>query len=375
MRLYRSRFLIVILLVMCMIVPGVYATWTFYDLPEPAYESMLVGLKNFSYGPFYITNIEQVGGDYSSASTIKIAETKVESNVTLSNSTSSTVVYNITFYNSTDISYYYKDTQDLSWNNNRITYEVSDIEQKEEVPGKSYTSLTLTYKYENGVPTNKTLLAQLQFNFVVDKDSIGVIVAQTAVNRFEQILNNKIADNSYETLENTMNNRGNNSSVVTYIGNVSGATDADSKFIEEIFTSEFLKMDLDGDGKSEPITIMIKRENLDGDETTGDDYTYMERSFWGNGTYKTVKGAEFTIYITSEGFSSNTLNVYAATFTKLSGANEWVEAVPLTKGTAKANNYNGWGSNNSFNTDTWQSTDKKTMDTLATEAIKKLKQA
>lgn len=374
MRLYRSRFLIVILLVMCMIVPGVYATWTFYDVPEPAYESMLVGLKNFSYGPFYITNIEQVGGNYSSASTIKIAETKVESNVTLSNSTSSTVVYKITFYNSTDISYYYDDTQDLSWNNNRITYEVSGIEQKEEVPGKKYTSLILTYKYENGVPRDKTLLAQLQFNFVVDKNSIGVVVAQTAVNRFEQILNNKIAANSYQTLEDRMNKRGNYSSVVTYIGNVSGATDADSKFIEEIFTSEFLKMDLNGDGKPEPITIMIKRENLDGDETTGDDYTYTERTYWGSRD-KTVKGAEFTIYITSEGFSSSPLNVYASTFTKLPGAKEWVEAVPLTKGTAKANNYNGGSGSNSFDTDTWLSTDEKTMDKLATDAINNLKQA
>ena len=375
MRLYKSRLLILMLLVVCMVFPGVYATWTFYENPQPAYESMLVGLKSFSYGPFYITKIEQVSGEYSSESTIKIADTKVESNVTLSDSTSSTVVYNITFYNSTDISYYYKDTQDLSWSNNRITYEVSDIEQKEEVPGKSYTSLTLTYKYDNGVPTSKTLSAQLQFNFVVDKDSIGVVVAQTAVSRFEQILNNKIADNSYETLENTMNSRGRNSSVVTYIGNVAGATDANSTYIEEVFTSEFLKMDLDGDGKSEPITIMIKRENLDGDETTGDDYTYTEGGWLGGSTYKTVKGVEFTIYITSEGFSSNTLNVYAATFTKLPGAKEWIEVVPLTKGTARANNYNGWGSNNSFNTDTWQSTDKETMDTLATDAIGKLKQA
>ena len=364
-----------ILLVVCMVVPSVGATWVFYENPLPAYENMLVGLKAFAYGPFYITKIEQVGGDYSSATTLKIADTDVESNVTLSNSTSSTVVYNITFYNSTDVSYYYKDTQVLSWDNDGITYTVTDIEQKEEVPAKTYTSLTLTYKYENGVPTDKDLLAKLHFNFVVDKESIGVVVAQTAVNRFEQILNNKIFDNSYEVLENTMNAHGSNSSIVTYIGNVAGATNADSKFIEEMFTSEFLQMDLDGDGKSEPITIMIKRENLDSDETTGDDYTYTEGGWFGNTTYKTVKGVEFTIYITSEGFSSRTLNVYASTFTKLPGGNEWIEVVPLTKGTATANNYNGWGASNSFNTDTWKSTDGKTMDTLATEAIKKLKQA
>jgi hypothetical protein len=114
---------------------------------------------------------------------------------------------------------------------------------------------------------------------------------------------------------------------------------------------------------------MIKRENLDGNSQTGDEYVYKNLL----GINQTVYGAEMTIYITSEGFSSNTLTVYAATFTKLNGSDTWIEVVPLTKGTATANRYSiGVGGNNSFNTDTWKSDNKETMDTLTERAMASL---
>jgi hypothetical protein len=162
--------------------------------------------------------------------------------------------------------------------------------------------------------------------------------------------------------------------MVTYVGNVAGADTGDSRLVQELFTDEFLSMDLDGDGKSEPITLMIKRENLDGNEYTGAAYSYAQSSWWGSQSTKTVRGAEFTLYITSEGFSSNTLTVYAATYTKFQSKDEWVEVVPLTKGTATANNYSSgnWGTKNSFNTDTWKSEAGKTMDELTKTAIENM---
>ena len=60
-----------------------------------------------------------------------------------------------------------------------------------------------------------------------------------------------------------------------------------------------------------------------------------------------------------------TMVVYAASFTKLVGSEKWTELVPLTKGTADANNYSGYGSANSFNTDTWLSDTGKSMKELA----------
>lgn len=368
MRFLKNQFLI-LLLSICMMSSGVYAAWVYMQSPDPQFQSIAVAIQGFTYGPFYITKVETVGGNYSSATAKKTGETDIESNITLNNQESSSVVLHVTFYNSTDVSYYYKDTETVSSNNEKIGYTVSDIEQKEEVSARTFKTITVTYHYKNGVANNKSLLSKLHFNFVIDKDSIGIVAAQTAVTRFEAILNNEVAQNSYQILEDGMNARGSNASSVSYIGNVAGAKDDDSLLIEQLFTQEFLTMDLDGDGVSEPITLMIKRENLDGDESTGDDYTY-DSLF---GIDRTVKGVEFTLYITSEGFDSSKLNVYAATYTKLPGSDKWVQVVPLTKGTATANRYTiGFGKNNSFNTDTWKSTDGQTMDTLTKNAIKNL---
>ena len=151
---------------------------------------------------------------------------------------------------------------------------------------------------------------------------------------------------------------------MTYIGNVAGSSDDDSKVIQTLFGDEFMSMDLDGDGKAEPITIMIKREDIDGNAATGGSYTYTNwfREY-------TVNGVEMTIYITSENLNNvsngKSVVVYAASFTKLPNQSEWTDLVPLTKGTANANNYSGYGSANSFNTDTWVSDSGKTIKELA----------
>ena len=353
------------LLLLCLCVSGVFATWVYIGSPEPAETTLLASLGNFTYGPFYITKAEIVGGSYANASVTKKSDVNITADIELNKNTSSTVVVEVTFYNNTEVSYYYNKTETISSNNDSISYSVTGIEQKEEVPSKTFKTLKVTFEFDSNNTSNTSLLSELHFNFVVDKSSIGTIVAQTAVGRFADILNNVVADDSYQTLEDAMNNRGgsfNKGSAVTYIGNVSGAANADSQMIMLLFTEEFLAMDLDGDGESEPITLMIKRENLDGDASTGASYTYTS---WGR--EYTVNGVEMTIYITSEGFDSNTLVVYAATFTKMYNETKWVQIVPLTKGTATANNYNGYGAANSFNTDTWKSDNGKTIETLVSE--------
>ena len=358
--------LIGLLLLICLLVPGVFAQWIYYTDPEPIQIAIQHSMVRITYPPFYITNIEITGGSYGNASFVKTDDTDAKAVITLNNNTSSTVVAEVTFYNGSDVSYYYNKTETISSSNNKITYEVSGISQKEEVPSKTYKTLNVIFKYSGSDTSSRSLTSELHFNFVIDKSSIGIVAAQTAVTRFGDVLNNVIFENSYQTLEDYMNNRGSNFSTVSYVGNVSGANDSDSKFMQELFTNEFLNMDLDGDGKSEPITIMIKREDLDDNAQTGDSYTY--KGLLGN---RTENGAEMTIYITSEGFSSSKLVVYAATFTKLQGSSEWIQIVPLTKGTATANNYNSgiFGTKNSFNTDSWESDNGKSMESLVKAAM------
>lgn len=348
-------------------VSGVFAIWHYWGPSKSGKGLLSSSIADFEYGTVYITKVLSTDGDYSSVSIKKVGTLNIGGEVTLNSQKGSSVTYAVTFYNSTDVSYYYNETQVVSWDNDKIGYTVSGISQKDEIPAKTYRTINVTFAYATNDVSEAVLSSNLHFNFVVDKESIGGIVAQTAVDRFRDILNNKVAPDSYDTLENAMSDRSgwNKASAVTYIGNVSGSNSTDSKVIETLFGEEFMSMDLDGDGKAEPITIMIKRENLDGNNSTGADYTYTS---WGR--EYVVSGVEMTIYITSQNLdnvsSGQSVTVYAASFTKLPNSQEWVQLVPLTKGEADANNYDGYGSANSFNTDTWISVDGKTIEEHAT---------
>lgn len=355
-----------VFVVLSLSVSGVLAIWHYFGPSEAGNSSINTSLSNFKYGTIYITKTSVIDGDYSSTSIKKVSELNIGGDLVLNAESGSSITVAVTFYNSTDVSYYYNETQVVSWDNDKISYELSGIEQKDEIPAKTFKTINVTLAYDSADLSNRELSLVLHFNFVVDKESIGGIVAQTAVDRFRDILNNKVYDGSYSDLITGMDNRSgfNKASAITYIGNVSGSTSNDSKLIETLFGEEFMSMDLDGDGKTEPITMMIKRENLDGNNSTGADYTY---SSWGR--EYTVNGVEMTIYITSQSLDNvsngQTVVVYAASFTKLPGAQEWTDLISLTKGTAKANNYGGYGSANSFNTDTWESDDGKTIEQLA----------
>jgi len=354
------------LLVLCMMATGVLAQWVYPTQADPWAGGLSAGVGTFHYGMLYITKVEVVGGSYTSASAQKKSEVNMDASLELGANVASSVQVEVTFYNSTDVSYYYNETQTVSKNNNNITYAVTGIAQKDEVPAKTFKTVTVTFSYSGSNTSAAALAAELHFNFVVDKDSIGIVAAQTAVQRFQDILNNVVTADSYQTLEDSMNNRGRLAYQVTYIGNVAGSgDDGDSAVFTELFGKDFIEIDLDGDGKPEPITMMIKRLNLDGNESTGDSYTYRQYGFINT----TVNGVEMSLYITSEGFEVSPLVVYGTTFTKMPGSTEWIPIVPLTKGEAYANNYGGGSGANSFDTDTWVADNGKTMEQLVKEAM------
>lgn len=358
------------LLLVCASVGCVFATWDYTDgPPESVGAGVDFALNEFRYGMLYITRISVVGGTHSNAQPSQVGDLNMHADIVLNKQKGSSAVVEVTFYNNTQNSFYYNKTETISWNNELIDYTVDGIEKREEIAGYSYKTIQVTFAYTGNDVSVATLLGELHFNFVVDKDSIGDIVALSAVDRFKAILNNETADDSYQTLEDAMNNRRgfNTASAVTYIGNVAGSTSADSKVIKNLFGEEFMSMDLDGDGVTERITMMIKRENLDGDATTGDSYTYTN---WGDNV--TVNGVEMTLYITAADLNNvsngKSVVVYAAAFTKLPGSDTWTELVPLVKGAADANNYGGYGNANSFNTDTWLSDTGKSIEVLAAQS-------
>ncbi len=369
----RTGICIILLFAMLLSMGGVLAVWTYAYDPETKEGSIVANANSFKYGYIYITETKTVGGSYQSAESVKKSETSVDANVKLHGEASSNAVIEVTFYNSTDVSYYYDTTEEVTDSQN-VDFSVSGIAQKDEIPSKTYKTITLTFSYNSQDTSDTNYLGTLNFKFTLDKDSIGNIVAHTITGKFEEILNGEIASDSYNQLTEAMNSRGtgyNAGSSITYIGNVAGAASDDSQAIVDLFGTDAFNMDLDGDGNTEPVTIMVKRENLDDNTATGDSYSYQN---W-RGETITVHGNEMTIYITAESFSNtsrgDSVVVYASIFTKNPESEEWVQIVPLTKGTADANNYEGsfFGSANSFNTDTWVDENRNTVETLVRNAL------
>ncbi len=340
----KLKHFIGILMLLCTVaIGGIFSAWDYLTPPAPAESGLSLSTGAFRFGMLYIT---EISGNASKTGDLTV-------NVTSDGAAT------LTLYNSTNVTYYYNTAETSG-----VECTVSNIAQGDSVAPSSYCTLSLSFSGAGDI----------LLRFVIDPNDIEDVVANTALDRFADILNDPA---NYQTLEDGMNNRDggwNKSSAVTYIGNVLGASNSDSEILGGLFGDDVMSMDLDGDGTVEPITMMIKREDLDSNAGTGDSYTYTSSS-WGNTQENTVNGAEMTLYITAQSFDNvrngDSIVVYAATFTKYSGESEWFELVSLTKGTADANNYNGslWGDTNSFNTDTWRSDDGKTIEELVLAAL------
>ena len=137
-----------------------------------------------------------------------------------------------------------------------------------------------------------------------------------------------------------MNATGGGRVSTSYIGNVAGATDADTQTVNELFTVDgksLLTLDLKGDGTETNVTAMIKREDIGG-----------------------TSANEMVIYMTGQEITGtvlrpSTVQVFAAIYAQ-NDAGEWVQKGELFEGTATTNPYYISWNHNSFNTDTWKST-------------------
>ena len=130
----------------------------------------------------FITEIkcfQQDGYDNSLCNTNDIQssyQTSVHSKIKLDNSIDSTITYQITVLNNSDVSYYFDETiylvGDNTFSNQNITFELktedntSEFLQNTEVPSKTYTKFNLIFKYkDNADILNNDLESLLNFNF------------------------------------------------------------------------------------------------------------------------------------------------------------------------------------------------------------------
>ena len=303
-------------------------------------DELTVSGQGTAKGP-KIVYISAVTVSSGTATNITRSGTLLSSKVTLGSSGTAQTVLRVTVKNNTDYPYVfngitYTEGPD-TYDNTAITVAASAKKGLEVASGAS-TSFDLTFKYKNGASSNRTLNSVINLAFVPPDEYVPEIAVKGAIGQFGNILNDPV---SYNKLTDAMDKTGitdrwSNS----YIGNVAGATDADSQAVNELFMVDgksLLTLDLKGDGTETHVTAMIKREDIGG-----------------------TSAKEMVIYMTGEEISGNLLKhtdlqVFAAIYVQ-NDAGEWVQKGELFEGTAKSNAYFASWNDNSINTDTWKST-------------------
>ena len=290
------------------------------------------------------------------------ASTVHSSTVDLSKSQGS-ASFTITVFNNTGYTYYFDKMvwDNDAYDNNSIVPTLSGISAKYELKNLETVTFTVTFSYKSASQaSNSVLNSVINYQFVPNADDAGDIAVDNAISKFGEILNDDSLGGAFETLINSMDDSGSRANE-TYIGNVVGADSADTQAINALFTDEimnYLILQI-GDGDAKQVTAIIKREPLDGSDSTGTDIV-------GDNGSVTTAGCEMTIYLTPDdipedriifGNGGSSITVYAAVFTT-DESGKWYQLSPLYEGTATTNNYDGnalFATANSFNTDTWRS--------------------
>lgn len=347
-----------LLIISFAVIPGVFANWLYAEgRPDDKNIPLDIITEGYKFnGIIYVTDAVKTSGDgeYFLAG---YNGTIVTSKTTLKNNTNSTVTTKVTVYNSADEVYAFNAVKYTTenYNNADIIFTHPDIEHGDTVEPKSYIEFTVVFSYNKGVtPTNYQLNSILNFEFtpldeLPEEEEIAV---SGALSQFGNILNNATISDSLSQLTTQMDNYDDNDRANgSYIGNVSGAADADVLLLENLFQEN---LTLVIEGVETNVTILIKRENIDGSSSSGDS-----------------QGREMTIYMTTDSlkqtgsfFSPSKAVVYAAVFTSYDDGETWAQTGEMFEGTATVKQYNGMPGSGSFDTDTWRSTDRKTISQL-----------
>ncbi|MBQ8350700.1 MAG: hypothetical protein IJY20_01485 [Clostridia bacterium] len=328
----------------------------------------------------YITDVEIAAGSGGELAAKTFLDTTLGSSIAIGAGES--FVFDITVYNSTNVEYGYDavtrpatDGTNQVYTNEEIGFRlhglvrphVHDGEMIEGVTriagGASYTFQLEFYHTEpSAADLDEALSSVLHFVFKpfqeIDPDQTTAAV-EGALEKFKKILNTPYEYQALidEMADNYSGGWGGSTNTLTYVGNVAGSKAEDTETLELLFDGQ-LKINLDG--KDTDVTVMVKRENVDGDESTGCSYSYTS---WGS--ERTVNGCEMTLYMTSAQYKDENGNwllsngddviVYAAVFTR-QGDGEWYQVGGMYKGETTVNGYEApwYSGSGSFNTDNWR---------------------
>lgn len=276
------------------------------------------------------------------------------------------ITYTITVFNNTKYEYAYRDLyyQSTTHNNSLISKTNNDKKigvvtsfpnGKVVAPGESLV-FKVTYTLGANRTTfgaNKTYTTLINYQFGINVDTEEA--AREAISdKFANILNTAI---TYDDLVDVLDNKfdGRQEWTSNYVGNVGSATSDDSVAVNTLFAGQ-LQMLINGQTKQ--ASVLIKHENIDGNNSTGDDYVAKNES---NGGVFRGYGCEMTLYLTTDSLNNanGSANVYVCVFTCDRDENgnkisEWYRVGDTYAGTAPVVGYNGEsGGTGSFVTDNW----------------------
>ncbi len=319
----------------------------------------------------FITSIEestQSNVDSQSATYIGYSTT-IDCSIdkTQGNNATGTVSYRVTVYNNTERVYAYRglyyqtssDGLDSAYNGNdsisetagnrAISVNVDFGENSSIIQPHEQLTVTVTYTLGSRLDASTAWRTLINFQFGINVDSPEEAI-DSVVNQFSNVLNSSA---TYEQLIDQIDNKYDGRGwTATYFGNVAGSSNDDSVAINTLFAGQ-LNMLING--VERPVTVIIKRENIDGNTNTGDDYTVT------NGTSTTSGyGCEYTLYMTTEDLNSYNSypTVYAMVYTCDRDADgnlgEWYMIGEYYEGTAQVVGYIGGTSGGSFDTGSWR---------------------
>ena len=198
--------------------------------------------------------------------------------------------------------------------------------------------------------TDWRTLVNFQFGINVDGEREAIAVVEQ---KFLNILN---TTSTYEQLIDALDNKfdGYQEWTSNYIGNVKGSSSEDSMAVNTLFAGQ-LQITV---GKEQmDATVLIKHENLDWNNYTGDDYTAVNSS---NGGVFNGYGCEMTLYLTIDPLdrAGTYVPVYAVVFTcdrdyNGNKTSDWYRIGSTYAGTANVVTYDGGNGTGSFVTDNW----------------------
>ena len=316
----------------------------------------------------FITNVELYSASATSRNVSFFYPTNVDS--TINGAHNSTVTYKITVFNNTAYKYAYagiayEEALD-GYNGNQYIGNGITITTKENPTDQSATFNTrdsieagktitfyATYTISGSRAASIDLKTLINYKFGVHVDSMGAVAIDSALSKFEDILNDMTAGGGYETLISKIDDKydGKNDWKANYIGNVVDSSSADTETVNDLFEGE---LSLIINNVETNVTVLIKREDVDGNINTGDSYT----ASYGDKT-TSAAGCEMTLYMTTDKLQRGTPVIYAAVFTCDKNADgtygNWYMIGDMYVGTASIVGYEGGQSTGSFDTGTWRS--------------------